>query len=163
MTAAITWLASALLPIVVWPILRGLFYGLRSVFSFFSNKFVPAGVGLALGGFSKWFPKWFFGATFLNFAGIIMFFSGLKFLRYAFSVAAGILGYGAIYYLFFDAFIERVYSLVVEQLLGFPPEIIVWLNYFGVVDGLRLFQAVFIWIAGFKLLMYILKPPTSLL
>ncbi len=152
---AFTWFAAALLPILVWPILRAIYYA----FSYFLGKSTWA---VAFGVFFSGFFKRLFGEQYLNIIGIVMFFAGLKLVRYLLSLSMGILGFGAVYYLFFDAFIERVYSLVVEQLLGFPPEITVWLNYFGAIDGLRLLQAVFIWIAGFKLLLWILKPPTIL-
>lgn len=86
----------------------------------------------------------------------------MKFIRYFLSLTMSLLGIGVLYYFAIDQFISQVYSLVVDQLLGLPPEFTRWLVYFGVVDGLRLLEATFIWIVGIKAVLWALKPPASL-
>ncbi len=155
MTAAImaglTWLAAALLPLLLYPLLRLIYYAFL--------KLLP--VSLVAGGtalFSSLYGSWMITYV-LPALGFIL---AMKFMTYMFRISMGILGFGAVYYLYFDVFIEDIFSAVIDELIALSPEVTTWLEFFGVFDGLRLIQATFIWIIGFKIMMWALKPPTIL-
>lgn len=134
MTALFAWLAPMLLSVLVWHLLRFLYNFLGFiVIELFWGKAIE----------------------------LIAFFAGMAFIRYILSATMSLLGIGVIYYFAFDRFVSAVYSLIVDRLLGLPPEFTQWLVYFGVIDGLRLLEATFIWIVGIKAVMWALKPPSS--
>lgn len=86
--------------------------------------------------------------------------AGVKLVRYFIHLGVSLLGLYVVHHLFVDRFISLVYSLVIDKLLRLPPEFTEWLAYFGVFDGLRLLEAVFIWVIMFKVTLWALKPPS---